>query len=210
MLNSGVLKRTLKVSPLPNRSEMELLDETAGEGLRGAAIGAGLKEAELEAEEVLGLNLPPEEPTALDTVLEMRGWMLLTTWDTMSLELKLLNEVVMGAGAAANGGGVARTATGRREAPLTALLTVEEIKGWTWLTTELTMLSALKELELLLPKLFEEEDPKLDELPNEELPKPELELLNPELELPNPELEPEKEEVVVVVCCLTGLALIST
>jgi len=204
MLNSGVLKRTLKVSPLPNRSEMELLDETAGEGLRGAAIGAGLKEAELEAEEVLGLNLPPEEPTALDTVLEMRGWMLLTTWDTMSSELKLLNEVVMGAGAAANGGGVART-TGRREAPLTALLTVEEIKGWTWLTTELTMLSALKELELLLPKLFE-----LDELPNEELPKPELELLNPELELLNPELEPEKEEVVVVVCCLTGLALIST
>ena len=201
----------MKVSPLPNRSLMELLDETAGAGLRGAAMGTGLKEAELEAEleaeEVLELNLPLEEPTALDTVLEMRGWMLLTTWETMSL---LLNEVVMGAGAA-NGGGVDRTATGRREPPPTALLTVEEIKGWTALTTELTMLSALKELEPLLPKLFEEEDPKLDELPKEELPKPEEEPLNPEFELLNPELEPElptKEEVVV--CCLTGLGLIST
>lgn len=79
MLNSGVLKRTLNESPEPNRSKMDPPVLAAGAGLRGA--GAGMDTGARDTGTGLELNLfeVVEEPTALDTVLEIRGAMLDTT-----------------------------------------------------------------------------------------------------------------------------------
>jgi hypothetical protein len=158
-----------------------------------------------------------EEPTASDTVLEIRGAMLDTTWDTMSLELNWLLElpkleVVLKPelkGAEDRGGGVASTA-GPLEDPLTAVDTVEEIRGEMLDTTWDTMLSALKPL-LELPKV---EEPALEEVNPESENVPELDEPNPEPEN-DPELDPklplEKPELLVLeVVTFTGLALIST
>jgi len=152
MLNEGVLNLTLNESPEPNRSVIDPPAFEAGAGLRGAWTGAGLRGAWTGAglrgagagagRDTAGLvtNLvePALELTALDTVEEIRGEMLDTTWLTMSAELKPdvelelkpdeepelkpePFEVVIGGGA--------RGAAGRLLLLLTALDTVEEMRG---------------------------------------------------------------------------------
>jgi len=222
MLNEGVLNLTLNESPEPKRSVIDPPAFEAGAGLRGACTGAGLRGAGAGTEigrETAGLLLNLVEPefdwTALDTTEEIWGEMLDTTWFTMSLELKVDEEpdveVVSGGGA--------RGATGRLLLLLTALDTVEEMRGWMLLTTVLTISLLKLDDPELNPLLLEELKPLLEELKPllEEL-KPLLEELNP-LEL-NPESEnedpefpenddpelPEKEDPEV----LAGLSLIST
>lgn len=213
---------TLNESPEPKRSVIDPPAFEAGAGLRGACTGAGLRGAGAGTEigrETAGLLLNLVEPefdwTALDTTEEIWGEMLDTTWFTMSLELKVDEEpdveVVSGGGA--------RGATGRLLLLLTALDTVEEMRGWMLLTTVLTISLLKLDDPELNPLLLEELKPLLEELKPllAEL-KPLLEELNP-LEL-NPESEnedpefpekddpelPEKEDPEV----LAGLSLIST
>jgi len=208
MLNEGVLNLTLNESPEPKRSVIDPPAFEAGAGLRGACTGAGLRGAGAGTEigrETAGLLLNLVEPefdwTALDTTEEIWGEMLDTTWFTMSLELKVDEEpdveVVSGGGA--------RGATGRLLLLLTALDTVEEMRGWMLLTTVLTISLLKLDDPELNPLLLEELKPLLEELNPLEL-NPESENEDPEFpEKDDPEL-PEKEDPEV----LAGLSLIST
>jgi hypothetical protein len=208
MLNEGVLNLTLNESPEPKRSVIDPPAFEAGAGLRGACTGAGLRGAGAGTEigrETAGLLLNLVEPefdwTALDTTEEIWGEMLDTTWFTMSLELKVDEEpdveVVSGGGA--------RGATGRLLLLLTALDTVEEMRGWMLLTTVLTISLLKLDDPELNPLLLEELKPLLEELNPLEL-NPESENEDPEFpENDDPEL-PEKEDPEV----LAGLSLIST
>lgn len=194
MLNEGVLNLTLNESPEPKRSVIDPPAFEAGAGLRGACAGAGLRGAGAGTEmgrETAGLVLNLVEPefdwTALDTTEEIWGEMLDTTWFTMSLELKVDEEPDEEAVEVVSGGG-ARGATGRLLL-LTALDTVEEMRGWMLLTTVLTMSLLKLDDPELNPLLLEELNPLLEEL------KPLLDELNPLLEELNPlELNPESEK----------------
>lgn len=165
MLNEGVLNLTLNESPEPKRSVIDPPAFEAGAGLRGACTGAGLRGAGAGTEigrETAGLLLNLVEPefdwTALDTTEEIWGEMLDTTWFTMSLELKVDEEpdveVVSGGGA--------RGATGRLLLLLTALDTVEEMRGWMLLTTVLTISLLKLDDPELNPLLLEELKPLLE------------------------------------------------
>jgi len=241
MLNEGVLNLTLNESPEPNTSVIDpVLEAGAGLGAActGAGLGAGLRGAGAGMEfwrDTAGLEANLEEPeTALDTVCEIRGEMLDTTWDTMSLELKLdepelnplldepelnplldepelnpvLDEPVLN--------------------PLLdkpALVRVEVVRGGGAIGRLLLPPTALDTVEEIKGEILEttwatmslelkldepELNPLLDEPElNPVLDEPEL---NPLLEeLDDPELNPEseKEELPELLDVLTGLGLIS-
>ena len=199
---------------------MELPAATGLAGLTtgaATATGAGAREMGLTLLEVEKLLPLPEPLTALDTVEDTRGEISETTWDTMSLELN------RGAGGAAGargrggggGGGVASTELGRLLAPLTALDTVEEMSGCTWLTTVDTMSLVFRELlledEKPLLLLLDEplKKPLSEKLEPDEEPKPELEKPDEELPPLNEDPDPEKDEPELALLEL-GLSLIWT
>jgi len=133
---------------------MSLTDPTLASALgttsiTGTATATGATEglaSELEAEPELELELLVTPDTAEDTVWETKGLICATTWETMSsfggwLTACTATGLTDWTGLTGRTGRMGRAG---RLVPVTADVTVWEIRGWTWETTLDTISSVLK------------------------------------------------------------------